>query len=98
MAAAEVEVEDPVAHLNELFSKRYTEEDEDYMKTVKKSQIPPPVITDWLTAGYRDRYESFCVRTLTNTCLGLRVLISRNPNSNLVAPSILSEYDPILFN
>ena len=50
------EMEDPVKTLNELFAKRYTEEDEDYMKTVKKSQIPPPVITDWLSAGYRDRY------------------------------------------
>ena len=47
--------EEIVAQYEEMFSKRFTSEDAEYMKTVNKQQASPPCLTDWITTGYRDR-------------------------------------------
>ena len=47
--------EEIVAQYEEMFSKRFTNEDEEYMKTVNKPQASPPCLTDWINTGYRDR-------------------------------------------
>lgn len=47
--------EEVVAQYEEMFAKRFTSEDAEYMKTVNKQQASPPCVTDWLNSGYRDR-------------------------------------------
>ena len=47
--------EETLADYEKLFAKRFTSEDEEYMKTVNKTQASPPCLTDWLNTGYRDR-------------------------------------------
>ncbi|XP_032238651.1 uncharacterized protein LOC5513199 [Nematostella vectensis] len=43
-----------IAGYEEMFAKRYTSEDPDYMKAVNSKTIAsPPCIENWLTAGYR---------------------------------------------
>lgn len=51
--------EEIVAQYEEMFSKRFTSEDAEYMKTVNKPQASPPCVTEWINTGYRDgRHES----------------------------------------
>lgn len=45
--------EEILAEYDELFANRYTEQDVDYMKVVKKTPEPPPCVDDWLNAGNR---------------------------------------------
>lgn len=47
--------EETLAEYEKLFAKRFTSEDEEYMKTVNRPQASPPCLTDWLNTGYRDR-------------------------------------------
>ena len=46
--------EEQVAQYEEMFSKRFTSEDAEYMKTVNKPQASPPCLADWISTGYRD--------------------------------------------
>ncbi|XP_020616221.1 RNMT-activating mini protein-like [Orbicella faveolata] len=46
--------EETLAEYEKLFAKRFTSEDEEYMKTVNRPQASPPCLTDWLNTGYRD--------------------------------------------
>ncbi|KAK3728563.1 hypothetical protein QZH41_011650 [Actinostola sp. cb2023] len=56
--------EEILAEYEELFAKRYTEDDAEYVKAIKTAS-PPPCIPDWLNAGRgyqgrddrRDRYS-----------------------------------------
>ncbi|KAK2563810.1 hypothetical protein P5673_012814 [Acropora cervicornis] len=51
--------EEILAQFEEMFSKRYTSEDVEYMKTVNRQQPSPPCLTDWGNVGYRDgRHDS----------------------------------------
>lgn len=45
-------MEERVAEYEELFANRYTENDEEYKKHVASPPKRPPVVTDWLNAGY----------------------------------------------
>lgn len=47
--------EGTLAEYEELFSNRYSENDEEYQKYIAAPQIRPPVVTDWLSATYNDR-------------------------------------------
>lgn len=47
--------EETLAEYEKLFSKRFTSEDAEFMKTVNRPQASPPCLTDWLNTGYRDR-------------------------------------------
>ena len=47
--------EETLAEYEKLFAKRFTSEDEEYMKTVNRTQASPPCLSDWLNTGHRDR-------------------------------------------
>ena len=47
--------EETLSLYEEMFSKRFSNEDSEFMKTVNKSQASPPCITEWISSGYRDR-------------------------------------------
>lgn len=52
--------EETLAEYEKMFAKRFTAEDEEFMKTVNKTQASPPCLTDWLNSGYREsRFQSY---------------------------------------
>jgi RNMT-activating mini protein len=44
-----------LAKLNELFAKRYTDEDEEYIKMTKHRSNTPPIVDDWSQQGRSNR-------------------------------------------
>ena len=66
--------EEIVAQYEEMFSKRFTNEDEEYMKTVNKPQASPPCLTDWINTGYRDRYTVILVMEQFYNAFSLRCI------------------------
>jgi hypothetical protein len=44
--------------LNKLFAKRYTDEDKEYVQTVKTCSTNPPIVDDWDQQNQRRYYSN----------------------------------------